>query len=181
MTLADDISSLQDTVSSLTGTMTGGPQPGGAPAVSLSTDDWNTILGSIAILNQNAQFTNSNDYASLVNAINAIKTKWDGTAHVAAAFAPQLTQLQNDAIQAGMPPAPMSPPAPGTPGVVVVPGTSATTVVPGAQTGFTGGQTAAVGLVGAAVGLGVGWMMWKNPRRSNPRRRRHRKVNEETA
>jgi hypothetical protein len=179
MTVQDDVSQLKDTIDALSLTMAGGINTPGAPVPSTSAADWQTITQTLAILSSQAQFANSNDYAALVNAIQALQAKWDGAMHIAANLPAQIAQLQADAAAAATPTviAPF-PPAPTVqpPGVVVVPGTSTTTTV---APGFTGGQTAAVGLVGAALGLGAGYLMWKSPHRvSNPRRRRHRKVSE---
>lgn len=173
MTVVDDANVIQADIDAMTAQANGVP-----PATTTSAADWQTINGSITTLNANAQFANSNDYAALVSAIHALGVKWDGMTGVLNAMPAHVAQLKTDAAALATTP-PALPPAVSTttPGVVVVPGANTTTTV--APLGFTGGQTATVGLVGAAVGLGVGWMMWKNPHRvSNPRRRRHRKVSE---
>jgi hypothetical protein len=172
MTVVDDANIIQADIDAMTAAANGIP-----PATTTSAADWQTINGSITILNANAQFANSNDYAALVSAIHALGVKWDALTGVLSAMPAHVAQLKTDAAAAVTTP-PAIPPAVSTttPGVVVVPGTNTTTTV---APGFTGGQTAAVGLVGAAVGLGVGYMMWKSPHRvSNPRRRRHRKASE---
>jgi hypothetical protein len=178
MTVQDDLAQVQNDAIELNNIMTGGTNlTAGGPIVSTSAADWQSIQNAISVLNSNAQFVNSNDYATLVSSITAIKAKWDSAMSGVTQMPIDVTQLK--ASIAAAQPTPALPPARSTttPGVVVVPGTNTTTVVPGA--GFTGGQTAAVGLVGAALGLGAGYLMWKSPHRiSNPRRRRHRKVSE---
>jgi hypothetical protein len=176
MTVQDDIIQVQQDLDELARMMAGGTNlMAGGPIVSTSDADWQTIDGSIAILNNSAQFANSNDYASLINAVHAIRDKWNAIVASFPGINLDIGQLRTDAAAAAIPTviAPF-PPAPTIqpPGVVVVPPGNTTTV---AAPGFTGGQTAAVGLVGAALGLGAGYLMWKSPHRvSNPRRRRHR-------
>jgi hypothetical protein len=175
MTVQDDITQVQQDLDELARIMAGGTNlVAGGPIVSTSAADWQTIDGSIAILNGSAQFANSNDYASLINAIQAIRDKWNTVVAAFPGVTADIGQLRTDAAAASAATPVLPPPRSTTTPVVVVPPASST-VTSAVTTGFSGAQTTAVGLVGAALGLGAGFLMWKSPHRvSNPRRRRHR-------
>lgn len=177
MTIADDVAQVQQDLDQLTLTLNGGGSSGGSSPPSTSAADWQAIDSTLSALGQNSLISNLNDYAVLMNAIRALRIKWDGANHILAhGLATDMTTLKVDAAA--------TPAAAPTPAAVVVTTPAATSpaatspaaTAPGQ---FSTGQTATVGVVGVLVGLGGGYLLWKGPTRQRNPRRRHRAKSEE--